>query len=283
MLDILNSMEMRMNLRGYSPKTVEAYLRYVLKLANFYQKSFEQLETEEIQKYLHHLIVNKDFSNSYIHANYSAIKFLYERILKKNWNRELLPRLKKEKKLPVMLAKSEIKKIFSAVTNVKHKAIFMTIYSSGLRISEVCTLKIKDIDSKNMQIRVRQGKGKRDRYTILSETNLKILREYWKKYRPKSWLFPGQPSDTSLGPRAVQIAFKNTLEKANITKAATVHTLRHCFATHLLEAGNDLLYIQKLLGHTSPKTTAIYIHLTRKDINNVKSPLDIMMDDDSND
>lgn len=168
-------------------------------------------------------------------------------------------------------------------SNLKHKAILMTIYSAGLRISEANNLIIDDIDSNNMQIRVRQGKGKKDRYTLLSQKNLSILREYWKNYRPKYWLFPGNPSTKAISPRTIQQVFKQSLSKAGINKNATVHTLRHCFATHLLEAGVDIFHIQKLMGHASPKTIAIYIHLTRKDILDVISPLDMMMDSDSND
>jgi site-specific recombinase XerD len=274
---------MDLELKGYSPKTVDAYVRYAKKFIQHYQEPIEQLRTDEIRNYLHYLIVNKKCSNSYVNVNYSALKFLYKNTLNKQWNVDKIPRLKKDKKLPVILSKQEVKSIFSVTSNLKHKAIFMTIYSAGLRISEANSLIIDDIDSNNMQIRVRQGKGKKDRYTLLSQKNLSILREYWKNYRPKYWLFPGNPSTKAISPRTIQQVFKQSLSKARINKNATVHTLRHCFATHLLEAGVDIFHIQKLMGHASPKTTAIYIHLTRKDILDVISPLDMMMDSDLND
>jgi len=232
MSKLFKTMKVDLELKGYSSKTVEAYLRYTRNFLDYYQKPIEQLHTDEIQNYLHYLIV--------------------------------------------------IKNILNTTTNLKHKAILTTVYSAGLRISEVRSLTIKDIDSNNMQIRVRKAKGKKDRYTLLSQNNLSLLRKYWEKYQPEYWLFPGMPTTKAISARTIQQFFKKYLNKTKITKNATVHTLRHCFATHLLEAGVDIFHIQKLLGHASPKTTARYIHLTRKDIIDVKSPFD-MMDSDYND
>jgi len=282
MLKLLETMKVDLELKGYSSKTVEAYLRYTRKFLNYYQKPIEQLHTDEIRNYLHYLIVIKKCSHSYVNVNYSALKFLYKNTLNQQWNIDKIPRMKKEKKLPVILSKTEVKNILNATTNLKHKAILTTVYSAGLRISEVRNLTIKDIDSKNMQIRVRKAKGKKDRYTLLSQNNLSLLRKYWKEYQPEYWLFPGMPTTKAISARTIQQFFKKYLNKTKITKNATVHTLRHCFATHLLEAGVDIFHIQKLLGHASPKTTARYIHLTRKDIIDVKSPFD-MMDSDHND
>jgi Site-specific recombinase XerD len=152
----------------------------------------------------------------------------------------------------------------------------MTIYSAGLRVSEVVHLKVSDIDSQRMMIRVRQGKGQKDRYTLLAQRTLEVLREYWKEYRPQYWLFPAKPENEALSVSAVQRVFEKIVLQAGIKKAASVHTLRHSFATHLLEAGTDLYHIQRLLGHTSPKTTAIYLHLSRKNLGGVTSPLDLM-------
>lgn len=284
MLDILETMKVDMELKGYSPRTVKAYLAYARKFAGSQQKSLEQVQTEEIRNYLHHLIVNKKFSSSYINVNYSALKFLYKNTLKQHWDIDKLPRLKKDKKLPVVLSKTEVKKFFSRIDNLKYRSIFSTIYSAGLRISEVRNLKISDIDSSNMQIRIRMAKGKKDRYTILSINNLHVLRSYFKKHKPKGkWLFPGRYPDKPLCERSIQSKFTETLDKAGITKNATVHTLRHCFATHLYESGVDIFHIQKLLGHATPKTTTIYIHLARLDILDVKSPFDSLNDSDDND
>jgi site-specific recombinase XerD len=282
MSKLFKTMKVDLELKGYSPKTVDAYLRYVKRFMQYYQRPIEQLHTDEIRNYLHYLIVIKKCSHSYVNVNYSALKFFYKNTLNQQWNIDKIPRMKKEKKLPVILSKTEVKNILNATTNLKHKAILTTVYSAGLRISEVINLTIKDIDSKNMQIRVRKAKGKKDRYTLLSQNNLSLLRKYWKEYRPEYWLFPGMPPTKAISARTIQQFFKKYLNKTKITKNATVHTLRHCFATHLLEAGVDIFHIQKLLGHASPKTTARYIHLTRKDIIDVKSPFD-MMDSDPND
>lgn len=187
---------------------------------------------------------------------------------------ENLSRIKEGKKLPVVLSQSEIKEIFDATDNLKHKTILMTIYAAGLKVSEAANLKVKDIDSKNMQIIIRQGKGKKDRYTLLSKTNLDILREYWKRYHPSTYLFPGKALNSHISVRTVQKIFEHSKDSANIKKEASVHTLRHSFATHLLEAGTDICYIQRLLGHASINTTTIYLHLRRMDLINVKSPLD---------
>jgi len=282
MSKLLQTMKVDLELKGYSPKTVEAYLRYSKQFLNYYQKPIEQLHTDEIRNYLHYLIVIKKCSHSYVNVNYSALKFLYRNTLNQQWNIDKIPRMKKEKKLPVILSKKEVINILDATTNLKHKTILTTVYSAGLRISEVRNLKTTDIDSENMQIRVRQAKGKKDRYSLLSQNNLSLLRKYWKEYQPEHWLFPGVPNTKAISARTIQRFFKNYLNKTKITKNATVHTLRHCFATHLLEAGVDIFHIQKLLGHANPKTTARYIHLTHKNIIDIKSPFD-MMDSDEND
>ncbi|WP_243186901.1 tyrosine-type recombinase/integrase [Clostridium muellerianum] len=189
--------------------------------------------------------------------------------------------MKEPRRLPVVLSPQKVKSIFDVTDNIKHKAILMTTYSAGLRVSEVCKLKIKDIDSKNMQIFIRQGKGKKDRYSLLSKANLKILREYWKKYKPKEFLFPGRYCIDPISTRSVQRIFEKALKKTRIAKNATVHTLRHSFATHLLDAGTDICFIQRLLGHTRITTTTIYLHLRRMDLLSIKSPLDILLGEEN--
>lgn len=184
-----------------------------------------------------------------------------------------IDRPRREKTLPTVLSEEEIVGILNSIDNTKHKAIIMTIYSAGLRISEVISLKIKDIDSKRMQIRVEQSKGKKDRYTLLSTKALEILRQYFKVYKPKIWLFEGLTGEQYAG-RSIQNILKMAVSKTDIKKHVTVHTLRHSFATHLLENGTDLRYIQNLLGHDSSKTTEIYTHVTTKGFDQIKSPLD---------
>ncbi len=181
-----------------------------------------------------------------------------------------------EKRLPVVLSSEEVRKVFEVIPNLKHRTILMTIYSGGLRLGEVLRLKVKDIDSKRMLIRVKQGKGHKDRYTLLGKRTVEMLRVYWNVYRPKEWLFPSTNLDRPLSASSVQKVFKKGLHEAGIMKEASVHTLRHSFATHLLEAGTDLFYIQRLLGHTTARTTAVYLHVTRKDIGGIRSPIDLI-------
>ncbi len=187
-----------------------------------------------------------------------------------------MPRIKREKKLPVILDPTEVRRLLEVPNNLKHRAILMITYAAGLRVSEVVNLKVTDIDSKRMQIRVEQGKGRKDRYALLSEVNLEMLRIYWQAYRPQTWLFPSYNHDVALSVRSVQKVFERARQKAGIQKKVTVHSLRHSFATHLLESGTDIFYIQQLMGHASVKTTTVYIHLRNQNALKVISPIDLM-------
>jgi site-specific recombinase XerD len=233
------------------------------------------LGDQEIREYLHYLIKGKEVSQSAVNQTYSALKFFYETTLKRDWNGFRIPRVKMRKKLPVVLSQQEVQALFSVIKNLKHRAILMTVYSAGLRLNEVIHLKVWDIDSQRMMIRVEQGKGAKDRYTLLAKRTLDILREYWRAYRPRDWLFFGHSFERPLSSRTVQVVLRGA-SSGGIQKPATVHTLRHSFATHLLEAGTDLYRIQHLLGHTTPKTTTIYLHLSRKDLVKVTSPIDLL-------
>ncbi|MBC7571077.1 MAG: tyrosine-type recombinase/integrase [Spirosoma sp.] len=206
------------------------------------------------------------------------MKFYCEKVLGGKRKLYTLQRPAKERQLPVVLNSDEITRIFAQLKNLKHRTVLMLIYSAGLRISEAINLKIKDIDSERMQIRVEQSKGKKDRYTLLSQKALLLLRNYYQEYKPVNYLFEGQDSPTYLA-KSIQLILKRACEQAGIKKHVTVHTLRHSFATgpthrHLLENGTDLRYIQLLLGHESSKTTEIYTHLTTKGFDQIKSPLD---------
>jgi integrase/recombinase XerD len=225
-----------LELKGFSSKTQQAYLRHVVAFSQYFAKSPELLGTEEIKDYLHYIITERKLSKSYVNQVYSGLKFLYTITLNKAWEMESIPRVKKEKKLPQVLSQTEVKDILESIRNLKHRAILTTIYASGLRVGEVVNLKISDIDSSNMQIKVRQGKGNKDRIAILSEGNLKILRDYFKYFRPEEWLFPGEDRNKHLTTRSVEKIMENAIKKVGITKTATVHTLRHSFATHLLES-----------------------------------------------
>ena len=271
-------MKMDLKLKGYSPKTQAAYLGYMKKFVRYFGRSPAKMGEKEIREYLYHLITGRDLGDSSINSAYSALKFFYETTLCRDWNVAKIPRRKPEKRLPVVLDGSEIKQLLAVTTNLKHRALLMTTYSAGLRVSETAHLKVCDVDSKRMQLRVAQGKGKKDRYALLSPVTLNLLRDYWRQYRPFSWLFPGRSPERPISTRSIQKVFKDAKRKAGIKKPATVHTLRHSFATHLLEAGTDIYRVQKLMGHTTPKTTTIYIHLRRQDLLKVVSPLDSLMD-----
>ena len=271
-------MKMDLKLNGYSPKTQAAYLGYMKNFVRYFGRSPAKMGEKEIREYLYHLITGKDLGDSSINSAYSALKFFYETTLGRDWNVAKIPRRKTEKRLPVVLDGSEIKQLLAVTANLKHRALLMITYSAGLRVSETAHLRVSDIDSKRMQLRVAQGKGKKDRYALLSPVTLNLLRDYWRQYRPFSWLFPGRSPERPISTRSIQKVFKDAKRKAGIKKPATVHTLRHSFATHLLEAGTDIYRVQKLMGHTTPKTTAIYIHLRRQDLLKVVSPLDSLMD-----
>lgn len=277
MSKLREQMIMEMDLKGFSQKTKEAYIRHIEKFTRYFNKSPEKLGEAEIKKYLHHLLIHRNLSQSYNSIAYSALKFLYANTLKRDWDNFKIPRSKKVKKLPVVLSREEVKKIFDVTQNLKHKAIFMTIYAAGLRVSEAANLKISDIDSSRMQLRIEGGKGKKDRYTLLSATNLNILRQYWNMYRPRKWLFPGAGGETPITIRTIQKVFNRAIRKAGITKRVSVHTLRHSFATHLLDSGADVYHIQKLMGHSSIRTTTVYIHISQKDSLKLTSPLESIM------
>jgi integrase/recombinase XerD len=236
----------------------------------------------EVKNYLHYIISKKKASCSSVNGCYSGIKFFYENVLGRDWNMRNVPRIKRHKKLPSVLSPREVKSLFDVTTNLKHKAILMTVYSAGLRVSEASRLKVIDIDSKSMQIIIRQGKGNKDRYSLLSNSNLEILREYFKVYKPKDWLFPGQVLGNPLTTKSMGKVFQEAKTKAGITKKSSIHTLRHSFATHLLENKTDLCYIQQLLGHSNLSTTSVYLHLRRLDVLKIISPLDVLLDTSKN-
>ena len=258
----------------YSINTEKTYKSALLDFINFHHSiDIDKLNESHIQSFLRHLVMERNVSTSYQNQAINAIKFYYERVLGGARKTYFIDRPKKEKTLPVVLSEEEIVKIFKSIQNLKHKVILMTIYSAGLRISECIKLKIKDIDSKRMQIRIEQAKGKKDRYTLLAAKTLDLLRLYFKEYKPKEYLFEGQFGG-EYSSRSIQSIFQETVKKAGITKKVSVHTLRHSFATHLLENGTNLRYIQSLLGHESSKTTEIYTHITTKGFDQLKSPLD---------
>ncbi len=258
----------------YSQNTIDTYKHMFEEFINYYPNAeIQDISDEMIVEFLRYLVNERNISGSYQNQSINAIKFYFERVLGGQRKVYTIDRPRKEKFLPEVLSEEEVTQILNATENLKHKAIFMTIYSAGLRIGEAINLKVKDIDSKRMQIRVEQAKGKKDRYTLLSNKTLEILRKYVIEYKPKEWLFEGAKGE-QYSTSSIQANLKIAVDKIGLKKRITVHTLRHSFATHLLEAGTDIRYIQSLLGHSSGKTTEIYTHITTKGFDQIKSPLD---------
>ncbi|TDX48373.1 site-specific tyrosine recombinase/integron integrase [Orenia marismortui] len=271
---ILIKVEEELKIQGYSSNTVKVYLSHIKKFADYISQNLSEITEKEIKKYILFLLDKQNFSHSFVNQAISALKFFIAEILKMGDISLSIPRPNNEKTLPKVLSEEEVFKILNSLDNQKHKTILYLTYSAGLRVSEVVKLKCEDIDSDRMLIRVNQGKGRKDRYTILSKVALEQLRKYYKLSKPKEWLFPSRCSNSHLSKRTVQRIFKSACYKAKIQKKVGIHSLRHSFATHLLERGVDLRYIQELLGHQSTKTTEIYTHVSNKNIGKIESPLD---------
>jgi site-specific recombinase XerD len=266
-------MEQRLQIRGYSPSTCDAYLRQVGHLVRYCRRPPDQICVDDINRYQYHLISEKKVSYATLNQAVCAIRFFYSFCLKVDWKIEEIPYHKTPRRLPQILNVAEICALFEATSNLKHLSILMIGYSGGLRVSEIVHLKISDIDSRRMVIRVDQGKGRKDRYVMLSEKLLATLREYYKLYKPKYWLFPGR-NGKPLNPRSVHRALRTIKGRAGISKEVTVHSLRHAFATHLLEGGTNIRIIQRLLGHRSLKATQLYTQVANDYLTATKSPLD---------
>jgi site-specific recombinase XerD len=267
-----------LQLRNLSPHTQEAYVRAVAKLAQHFRKSPDRLGQEDIRAYLVHLVQREQVSSSLFNQTRCGLQFFFRVTLGRDWWLRGIVCAKTEKKLPVVLSRDEVAQFFKAVRSPKYRAILMTIYAAGLRVSEVVQLRAGDIDSRRMVIRVRQGKGKKDRYVMLSPKLLDVLRDYWRRAKPRDWLFPGRHTGQPMSRNLVGVACSRVATRACLRKAVSPHTLRHCFATHLLEAGVDIRTIQALLGHRSLRTTALYTYVSMKTIVATPSPLDLLDD-----
>ncbi|HUJ89532.1 MAG TPA: tyrosine-type recombinase/integrase [Syntrophorhabdales bacterium] len=263
-----------MQLRGLSPHTQAAYLMRVTLFARFCNKHPDHLGEKEIREYLLHLVNEQHASYGVVTQTYYALRFLYRITMKRPWEVEKIPCMKKPERLPVILDKEEVRRIFAATANLKHRTMLMLAYSAGLRVSEVARLKTSDIDTTHMTVRVQQGKGKKDRYTILSKVALETLIAYLRRYRPTAWLFPSVIPGRPITAGSIMLVIRAARRRSGLTKPATMHCLRHAFATHLIEEGTDLHRVQLLLGHKSPRTTALYLHVSRKNLSEIISPLD---------
>lgn len=266
-----------MQYRNYSERTIETYRKSLAQVSKSLQKPLDKITSEDLKKYLHQRIVEESISTSCVNQFISAYKLLQTDVLKLEWETMRIKRPRREKKLPTVLSQQEVAKLISCTTNIKHRALLMLAYSAGLRREELQKIKSSAIDSQRMMVHVVQGKGKKDRYTILSDKTLEILRVYYKMFRPKTYLFESQVGKGCfLSSTTLTEIVKNSAQKAGIKKTVSFHTLRHCFATHLLEQGVNLKIIQQYMGHNSLQTTSIYLHLANISPSSISSPLDFM-------
>jgi site-specific recombinase XerD len=263
-----------MMIRNLADSTIDAYTYHVRRFADFIGKPLEQATVEDVRTFQLHLIQDKKVAYSTFNQAVCALRFLYTHTIRVPWPVTMVPFGKRPKTLPTVLSRHEIDQLLQCTPNLKHRTFLMTLYSAGLRFSEAANLKIADIDSHRMQIRVACGKGKKERLVPLSPRLLKELRIYWREYKPTGYLFPGKTADKTYADTSIQKAIKVAAKKAGIKRRVYPHVLRHSYATGLLEAGVDLLTISKLLGHASFVTTMIYLHCRREHLHSTPSPLD---------
>src|SRR5215468_10371820 len=266
-----------MQVRNFSPHTQNSYVQQVSLFARHFSKSPEELGPDEIRSYQVYLTNERKLAPSSILIAIAALRFLYKVTLHKDWSlEEIIPAPKRPQKLPIVLSPEEVLQFLSCVQSIKHRTILTICYAAGLRISEAIRLKVTDIDSKRMVIRVAQGKGQKDRYVMLSPKLLQILRSWWPVNKPKQWLFPGDRVDGHITREAVHDACQKAHRICRIPKPITPHSLRHAFAVHLLEQGTDVRTIQLLLGHRSLATTAKYLRIATSRVCSTSSPLDLL-------
>lgn len=277
MSELRQNMLADLQVRNYAERTQGIYIARVAEAARHFGRSPDRIRPEELRNYLRYLVTERHVSRSAYVQTTAALRFLYQTTLDRP---DMVPHLpyprRKRRPQPVVLSRSEVSRLLKAITNLKHRTVALTQYATGLRITEALHLQLRDIDSDRMVIAVRRGKGDVDRQVILSPVLLGALRQYWRAYRPVYWLFPGRDPHEPLGASTIQRAIKAARNRAGIAKPATSHSLRHSFATHLLESGTDLRIIQVLLGHRSLRTTQIYTHVATDRLRATVSPLDTL-------
>ena len=277
--ELLKKMSQDMNMRNFSHYTYDFYMRKTKEMIKYFNKPMEEVTIEELRDYLYkHLLLERKLSDKTVNHYNSVIRFIYEVTLDKLINKKQIPMRKLKKKVYKVLTKEELSTFFKCVDNFKFRTIFMLIYGSGLRIGEVVNLHISDIDSKNMRVFVREGKGNKERYTILPKVSLEMLRKYWTEYRPKvntDILFLND-LNKPINQYVIRTHFRKYRRKAKINEKVTVHTLRHCYATNLIENGATLIQVKELMGHSNIRSTMAYIHVANIDLE-IESPLDVFM------
>jgi integrase/recombinase XerD len=274
--ELRDRMIRELQLRRYAPATQKSYLEAVVGLTKHFRVAPDQLSARQVQDYLLHLMQQRQLQWNTVNSICSGLKFFYVKTLARPDIAAAMPCRRNARHLPEILSAEELEALFAAVDNQQHRALLMTTYAGGLRVSEVVQLVPTHIDSKRMMMRIVNSKRSKDRYTLLSVRLLEELRAYWKVYHPRTWLFPRPHSDRPFSDDKAREVFNAAKAKAGINKGGSIHVLRHCFGTHLLEAGVDLRTIQILMGHSSITTTALYLHLTRKTLDRTRSPLDLL-------
>lgn len=280
MSQLRQRMDDAMVLRGFAARTRESYLQCVTALARHFRRSPDQLDAAQIQDYLLYLIRERKLAYATVNQAACAFRFLFDEVLGQSWARLDIPMAKVPQRLPQVLARAEVVRLFGACTRVRSRTLLMTTYAAGLRVSEVCALQVCDIESApdRMCIKVRHAKGGKERYTLLSPQLLQTLRDYWRAARPRCWLFPNPDGDKPIAISTAQRIYGAARDAAGLPAGGGIHTLRHSFATHLLESGVDLHTIQQLLGHRHIATTMRYLHLAQSRLSATPSPLELLAD-----
>ncbi len=275
-VETLEEMAHSMVLAGFSPRTRKVYLGYARRFARWIGTPLQEAGLEEVRRYLVHLVEERGVSRSAHSQAVSALRFLFEKVLRRPQVIRDIPRPKKQASLPAVLSRQEVDALLKAVRHPSSRALLMVLYSSGLRVSEAVRLRLEDVDRDRGLLRVRAGKGKKDRYTLLSRRALEAVERHllFRDQTGEPWIFPGERKGRHISARSVQKMVARARVRAGLRKKVTPHTLRHSFATHLLESGTDLRYIQELLGHASSRTTEIYTHVSNRDLSRIRNPLD---------
>ena len=264
-----------LELRRRSPHTIQGYVTAVRQLADFYGRSPDRLKLEEVRDWIHHLLVERKLAGTSVNLKIQALRFFFAHVLHRN-DFDLKTPTRRNGKLPRAISRSDVRKIIEAASLPRHKVMLMTVYAAGLRVQELVDLSVHDLDAERHLIRV-CGKGSKERYTLLSDALLVHLRDHWRREKPPTqWLFPGLDSSRPISTNAVQQVWTAAKNKAGVIRGKGIHTLRHSFATHLLEAGVDLATIQRLLGHSCISTTSRYLHITESRVGNLQSPFDLL-------
>jgi len=270
---------LQMRLRGFAPKTVEAYIRALVQLWEFYRRSLERLSCAEVQRFLDEIITVRKLAWATVNVYCSAYRFLYAQVLKRPAQAFSIPPRGRSGKRPGVLSRQEVDRLLVAPLNLKHRALLTMTYGSGLRVSEVVRVRIADVDRGRMMLRVTQAKGHQDRYTVLSRRALGLLEELWRAYRPAEFFFMGQDGLRTICVATAQRVYYEALRRSGVRRVGGIHVLRHCFATHALEAGTDIYAIKRWLGHGALVTTGRYMHVTAEHLARGKSTLDTLNDE----